>query len=145
MVKHPDAEREASLRLAAYAEAGADVLYAPGMRDPAVIRAAVERVAPKPLNLLVARPIGLTVAQIADLGVRRISLGSALARAAWGGFLRAARAVAREGTFDALAEAEPFDALNAFFRAHGRAAASRADAAPNPPRPDAGGSPSSRR
>ena len=75
---------------------------------------------PKPLNLLVSSPIGLSVEELAELGVRRISLGSGLNRAAWGGFLRAARMLAEQGRFDALGEAEPFDALNGFFRMHGR-------------------------
>lgn len=120
LVKHPHgqawAEAEIMRRLPAFAAAGADVLYAPGLRDPAKIRAVVQLVAPKPVNLLVSSAIGLTVPQIADLGVRRISVGSAFARAAWGGFLRAAREVAGQGSFTALAEAEPFDALNNFFR-----------------------------
>ncbi|WP_377811757.1 isocitrate lyase/phosphoenolpyruvate mutase family protein (plasmid) [Azospirillum sp. A29] len=120
LVDHPAAIEEAMRRLPAYAAAGADVLYAPGLRTPETIRAAVEAVGPKPLNLLVSAPIGLTVAEIADLGVRRISLGSALSRAAWGGFLRAARMLADEGRFDALAGAEPFDALNGFFRTRNR-------------------------
>ncbi|TWA77546.1 phosphoenolpyruvate phosphomutase-like protein [Azospirillum brasilense] len=107
-------------RLPAYAAAGADVLYAPVLRTPDVIKAAVDAVDPKPLNLLVSSPVGLSVEQIATLGVRRISLGSGLNRAAWGGFLRAARMLADHGRFDALGEAEPFDALNRFFRTHGR-------------------------
>lgn len=84
--------------------------------------AAVDAVRPKPLNLLVSSPIGLSVEQLADFGIRRISLGSGLNHAAWGGFLRAARMLAEQGCFDALGEAEPFDALNGFFRAHGRGA-----------------------
>ncbi|MCM8735708.1 isocitrate lyase/phosphoenolpyruvate mutase family protein [Azospirillum sp. A1-3] len=120
LVDHPAAVEEVLRRLPAYAAAGADVLYAPGLRDPSVIKAAVDAVGPKPLNLLVSSPIGLSVQQIAELGVRRISLGSALSRAAWGGFLRAARMLADHGRFDALSEAEPFDTLNDFFRTHGR-------------------------
>jgi 2-methylisocitrate lyase-like PEP mutase family enzyme len=116
LVKHPNAEAEIMRRLPAFAAAGADVLYAPGLRDPEKIKAVVQLVAPKPVNLLVSSAIGLTVPQIANLGVRRISVGSAFARAAWGGFLRAAREVAGQGSFTALAEAEPFDALNSFFR-----------------------------
>lgn len=123
LVKYPRAEEEALRRLAAYAAAGADVLYAPGLRSADVIRAAVDLVAPKPVNLLVGAPMGLSVAQIAELGVRRISLGSALSRAAWGGFLRAARALAGQGSFDALAEAEPYDALNTFFQGSGKVGA----------------------
>lgn len=103
-------------RLAAYAEAGADCLYAPGLRTRAEIAAVVDAVAPKPVNILMSGPLGLTVADLAALGARRISLGSALARAAWGGFIRAARELAEEGRFDALADAAPFAELNAFFR-----------------------------
>lgn len=91
-------------RLVALAEAGADCLYAPGLRTADDIAAAVRAVAPKPLNVLMWSP-GLPVAQLADLGVRRISLGGALARAAWGGFLRAAQEIAEAGTFDRLGEA----------------------------------------
>lgn len=120
LVNHPAAIDEAMRRLPAYAAAGADVLYAPGLGSPDVIRAAVDAVRPKPLNLLVSSPIGLSVEQLAELGVRRISLGSGLNRAAWGGFLRAARMLAEQGRFDALDGAEPFDALNGFFRTHGR-------------------------
>ncbi|WP_307833580.1 isocitrate lyase/phosphoenolpyruvate mutase family protein [Azospirillum brasilense] len=120
LVDHPATVEKALRRLPAYAAAGADVLYAPGLRTPDVIKAAVDAVDPKPLNLLVSSPVGLSVEQIATLGVRRISLGSGLNRAAWGGFLRAARMLADHGRFDALGEAEPFDALNRFFRTHGR-------------------------
>ncbi|MBB3267247.1 2-methylisocitrate lyase-like PEP mutase family enzyme [Azospirillum sp. OGB3] len=120
LVNQPAAVEEALRRLPAYAAAGADVLYAPGLRSPDVIKAAVDAVRPKPLNLLVSSPIGLTVEQIAALGVRRISLGSGLSRAAWGGFLRAARMLADHGRFDAFGEAEPFDALNGFFRSQNR-------------------------
>ena len=115
LVHHPDALAESIRRLVAYAEAGADVLYAPGLRRPEDIRAVVEAVAPRPVNLLVSGPIGLDVAAIEALGVRRISLGSGLARAAWGGFIRAAEGLA-EGRFDALDGAAPFDELNGFFR-----------------------------
>lgn len=117
LVGHPDPLPESIARLKAYAEAGADVLYAPGPRTPEAIRAVVAAVAPKPVNLLVSSDIGLTVADLAALGVRRISLGSGLARAAWGGFSRAARGLAEQGSFAALADAQPFDELNAFFRA----------------------------
>lgn len=114
----PDAQATVLKRLVAYAEAGADVLYAPGLRTPEQIREVVAAVAPKPVNVLISAPIGLTVADAAALGVRRISVGSALARAAWGGFLKAARQLAGEGSFEALATAEPFGALNGFFRTH---------------------------
>jgi 2-methylisocitrate lyase-like PEP mutase family enzyme len=113
LVGDPDAERTVFSRLPAFAEAGADCLYAPGIRDLAVIARLVREVAPKPVNVLVSQP-GLTVAQLADAGVRRISVGSALARAAWGGFLRAARAMLDPGEF-AFGDAASFAELNAFF------------------------------
>lgn len=109
--------RTAVERLVAFAEAGADCLYAPGVRDPGEIAAIVQAVAPKPVNVLVSAPgSGLTVDRLAGLGVRRISVGSALARAAWGGFLRAARGIAATGSFDELAGAASFDELEAVFR-----------------------------
>src|SRR6185503_19497323 len=85
IVGRPD-RAETIKRLVAYAEAGADCLYAPGIQSPADIEAIVKAVAPKPVNVLVSAPFA-TVAQLADLGVRRISVGGALARAAWTGFL----------------------------------------------------------
>jgi methylisocitrate lyase len=94
-------------RLTAYAAAGADCLYAPRIENLADIAAVVAAVAPKPVNVLVGAPY-TTVAELRALGVRRISVGGALARAAWGGFLRAAREIAEQGTFSALAEAVPF-------------------------------------
>jgi len=102
-------------RLKAYAGAGADCLYAPGIRTREQIAAIVQAVAPKPVNLLVGGAFGLTVKDIADLGVRRISVGGALARAAWGGFIRAARGIAEAGSFDAFADAAPFAELDSFF------------------------------
>jgi 2-methylisocitrate lyase-like PEP mutase family enzyme len=116
LVGHPDPLREAVRRLEAYAEAGADVLYAPGPRTREDIRAVVEAAGPKPVNILMSGPAGLTVDDLAALGARRISVGSALARAAWGGFMRAAEEIAREGRFDAFAANRPFDEINAFFR-----------------------------
>lgn len=101
-------------RLVAYAEAGADCLYAPAIRDKAQIATVVKELAPKPINILVGSP-GLTVAELADLGVRRISIGGALARGAWGGFLRAAREIAEKGTFSELANAVPHGEINGFF------------------------------
>ena len=99
-------------RLKAYAAAGADCLYAPGLHDSAQIAAVIEAVAPKPVNVLTP---GLTVQALADLGVRRVSVGGALARAAWGEFLRAARQIADHGSFERLSQAEPGGALNAMF------------------------------
>jgi 2-methylisocitrate lyase-like PEP mutase family enzyme len=103
-------------RLRAYAAAGADCLYAPGIRTREQIAKIVEAVAPKPVNVLIGGALGFTVKDLADLGVRRISIGGALARAAWGGFVRAARAIAEAGTFDALGDAMSFAELNGFFR-----------------------------
>lgn len=88
-------------RLVAFADVGADCLYAPGIRTHEQISAIVEAVAPKPVNVLVGSP-GLTVQELADLGVRRVSLGGALARAAWGGFMRASQEILEKGTFSEL-------------------------------------------
>ena len=104
--------QETLRRLKAYAAAGADCLYAPGLRDGAQIAAVIDAVAPKPVNVLTP---GLTVAQLADLGARRISVGGALARAAWGEFLRSARDIADHGSFERFSQGEPGGALNALF------------------------------
>jgi 2-methylisocitrate lyase-like PEP mutase family enzyme len=112
---HPQPFAESIRRLQAYAAAGADVLYAPGVSAPDEIAAIVAAVAPKPVNVLALATMNLTVADLASLGVRRVSLGGGLARAAWGGFLRAAREVADAGTFTALAEAPAFAEINGFF------------------------------
>jgi methylisocitrate lyase len=101
-------------RLTAYAGAGADCLYAPGIRSEAEIEAVVEAVAPKPVNVLVGGDFA-TVAKLEELGVRRVSVGGALARAAWSGFLAAAREIAERGTFTSLARAVPFAEINASF------------------------------
>ena len=101
-------------RLTAYAEAGADCLYAPGIRTTAEITAVVSAVAPKPVNVLVGSDF-TTVTALADLGVRRISVGGALARAAWAAFLQAATEIAGQGTFKHLAHAVPFDQINGSF------------------------------
>lgn len=116
LVRHPEPLAESIRRLQAYAEAGADVLYAPGPRTRDDIRSIVEAVAPKPVNVLVSGATGLTVADLAELGVRRISVGSGLARSAWGGFMRAAEGIAKAGSFDAFADNRPFDEINDFFR-----------------------------
>ncbi len=108
---------ETVARLQAYAAAGADCLYAPGLRTREQISAVVAAVAPKPVNVLVGWASDLTVSEIAALGVRRISVGGALARAAWGAFQRAARRIAEEGRFDGFADAASGQELNAFFRA----------------------------
>ena len=88
-------------RLVAFAEAGADCLYAPGIRTREQISAVVKAVAPKPVNVLVMSP-DFKVAELAELGVRRVSLGGQLAAAAWGGFMRAAKEIAEQGTFSEL-------------------------------------------
>jgi 2-methylisocitrate lyase-like PEP mutase family enzyme len=110
----PDLD-ETVARLKAYADAGADCLYAPGIRTREQIAAVVAAVAPRPVNLLVGWASDLTVSDIAALGVRRISVGGALARAAWGGFMRAATMIAELGCFDRLAEAASGNDLNGFF------------------------------
>src|SRR5213593_652905 len=106
IVGHPDLA-ETIRRLTAYAEAGADCLYAPGIRTKAEIAAVVAAIAPKPVNVLVGSDF-TTVAELAQAGVRRISVGGALARAAWTGFLHAAKEIAERGTFTGLADAVPF-------------------------------------
>ena len=113
IVGRPDLD-ETVRRLVAFAEAGADCLYAPGIRSPHEIATVVKAVAPKPVNVLVGGDF-TTVAKLADLGVRRISVGGALARAAWGSFLDAAREIASHGTFSALGRAVPFADLNRSF------------------------------
>jgi 2-methylisocitrate lyase-like PEP mutase family enzyme len=114
LVGHPDPLRESIRRLQAYAEAGADVLYAPGVRQRADIQAVVAAVHPKPVNVLATA--GLTVGDLAELGVRRVSVGSSLARAAWTGFIRAAKLIAEEGSFAGLDGTVPYSELNQFFR-----------------------------
>jgi 2-methylisocitrate lyase-like PEP mutase family enzyme len=107
-------------RLEAFADAGADVLYAPGLTKHEDIDAVVRAVAPKPVNVI----MGLSGAhfsldELAGLGVKRVSLGSSLARAAYGAFLKAAREIRDAGTFTFSDQAEPYGALNAVFkRAH---------------------------
>lgn len=102
-------------RLTAYSVAGAECLYAPGIRSREDIAAVVKAVAPKPVNLLVASGF-ITLQEAAALGVRRISVGGALARAAWGGFLAAAREIVERGTFTGLAKAAPSDEVEGFFQ-----------------------------
>ncbi|WP_291844285.1 isocitrate lyase/phosphoenolpyruvate mutase family protein [Bradyrhizobium sp.] len=101
-------------RLTAYAAAGADCLYAPGIKSREDIAAIVKAVHPKPVNLLIGAS-GLSLAQAADLGVRRISVGGSLARSAWGGFMKAAREMAEKGTFTELANGYPGGELNKMF------------------------------
>ena len=113
LVGRPDLG-ETIRRLAAYAAAGADCLYAPGLRKMADIKAVVQAVAPKPVNVLAGSDF-TTVAELAAAGVRRISVGGALARTAWTGFLTAAKEIAEKGTFSALGRAIPFAEINGHF------------------------------
>jgi 2-methylisocitrate lyase-like PEP mutase family enzyme len=116
LVGQPDPLRVALERLVAYADAGADCLYAPGVSDPDEIATIVKAVSLKPINVLVSRfNSDLTVPRLTDLGVRRISVGSALACVAWGAFIRAARSIATTGSFDALAEAAAYSEINNLF------------------------------
>ncbi len=115
IVGRPDL-RETLRRLTAYAEAGADCLYAPGLRSVSDITTVVREIAPKPVNVLVGGDFS-TVAELARVGVRRISVGGALARTAWVGFLEAAREIAEQGTFTNLARAIAFDEINGSFSA----------------------------
>jgi 2-methylisocitrate lyase-like PEP mutase family enzyme len=104
-------------RLEAYADAGADVLYAPGLRTRDEVIAVVRAVAPKPVNVLMGLGgVTLTVAELADCGVKRISVGSSLARAALGGLYQAAEEIRNYGTFNYAGQALPFDQLNTLFK-----------------------------
>ena len=114
---HAQPLKEAISRLEKFSQAGADCLFAPGVRTREDILALVKAVAPKPLNVIVGWPSELTVGDLAALGVRRISVGGALARSAWGGFLKVAKDIADNGTFGAFADAAPSGELNAFFKA----------------------------
>jgi 2-methylisocitrate lyase-like PEP mutase family enzyme len=113
IVGRPDLA-ETIRRLTAYAEAGVECLYAPGLRSMADIKAVVDAVAPKPVNVLVGSDFA-TVEQLAAIGVRRISVGGALARAAWAGFIAAATEIAEHGTFSALGRAVPSSAIERAF------------------------------
>ena len=115
-VGRPDLD-ETIARLKAYSNAGADCLYAPGIRAREQIRAVVDALAPKPVNVLIGWASDLTVDELSALGVRRISVGGALARSAWGGFMRAAKAIAERGRFDGFADAAPGAELNKLFGA----------------------------
>ena len=104
-------------RLTAYAEAGADVLYAPGLRTREEIIAVVRAVAPRPVNVLMGSGgVTLSVSELSECGVKRISVGSSLARAAFGGLYRAAEEIRQHGTFTYAAQALPFDQLNNLFK-----------------------------
>ncbi len=113
---HPEALKESARRIAAYAAAGADVLYAPGPKTTDDIRTIVDAAGGKPVNALVYGDFGLSVADIAAAGARRISIGGALARAAWAAFIEATRLIAEEGSFKGFANNGPSAPLNPFFR-----------------------------
>lgn len=112
---HPEALKESVRRIEAYAAAGADVLYAPGPKTPADIGAIVAAAGGKPVNTLIYGDFGLSVADIAATGTRRISIGGALARAAWAAFIEATRLIAEEGSFKGFAGNGPSAPLNPFF------------------------------
>lgn len=103
-------------RLQAFAEAGADVLYAPGLRSAEEVLAVVRAVAPKPVNVLMSGGLKLTVRELEEMGVRRISTGSALALAAFGEFFRAAEEIQQHGTFGFTAQSMPYAKANQFFK-----------------------------
>lgn len=113
---HPDALNESVRRIEAYAEAGADVLYAPGPKTVADISAIVTAAGGKPVNTLVYGDVGLSVSDIAATGTRRISIGAALARAAWAAFIEATRLIKDEGSFKGFAGNGASAPLNPFFR-----------------------------
>ncbi|HEX7723699.1 MAG TPA: isocitrate lyase/phosphoenolpyruvate mutase family protein, partial [Pyrinomonadaceae bacterium] len=116
LVGDPDPLRTSLDRLVAFADAGADCLYAPGVSAPDEIAQLVKASAPKPVNVLVSsHNCKLTVSQLADVGVRRISVGGALARAAWAGFIKAAKEIHEQGSFASFADLTPFGELNDLF------------------------------
>ena len=115
LVGRPDLD-ETVRRLKAYSAAGADCLYAPGIRTPELIAAVVKAAAPKPVNVLMSGALALTVADLEALGARRISVGGTLARVAWGAFIRTAKAIASEGRFDTFKDAVPHAEINGFLR-----------------------------
>ena len=116
LVDHPEPLSEAIRRLQAYSDARADVLYAPGPRSREDIRTIVAALSPKPVNVLMSSNTGLRLSELAEMGARRVSIGSALARAAWTGFIRAAKTIAEEGSFAGFDGLMPFAELNGFFR-----------------------------
>jgi 2-methylisocitrate lyase-like PEP mutase family enzyme len=119
LVGHPDPLNESLRRLQAYAAAGADCLYAPGVKTPEQIATVVKAVAPKPVNVLTVVS-DMPAAKFAELGVRRISVGGALARAAWGEFMRVAKEIAEQGSFAGFSRAAPFAEINGFFAAEAK-------------------------
>ncbi|MGL4240270.1 MAG: GNAT family N-acetyltransferase [Beijerinckiaceae bacterium] len=113
---HPQPLPEVCRRVAAFAEAGADVLFAPGPRTAAEMREVIAAAGGKPVNIIVFADIGMTVAEIAKLGARRISIGSALAKAAWTGFVAATEELAK-GSFSGFRHNMPSGPINSFFEA----------------------------
>lgn len=122
LVSHPEPFAESVRRLEAYAGAGADVLYAPGVARREEMQAIVSAVAPKPVNIIMSSALGLRVSDLAEMGVRRISVGSSLARSAWTGFIRAANEIAHNGSFETFRELTPFHELNSFFKTYSASA-----------------------
>lgn len=116
LVESPEPLKESIHRLTSYAEAGADVLYAPGPSTRDEIRAIVQAVHPKPVNVLMSAHNELRVRDLAEMGVRRVSVGSSLARVAWTGFIHAAKLIAGEGSFAGFDGSVPFRDLNNLFR-----------------------------
>jgi 2-methylisocitrate lyase-like PEP mutase family enzyme len=116
LVGHPEPLKESIRRLQAYAEAGAEVLYAPGVQTPEDMKAIIAAVRPKPVNMLMSSSVGLNMSDLAELGVRRVSTGSSLARAAWTGFIHAAKALAEEGSFAGFEGLVPYAELDSFFQ-----------------------------
>lgn len=116
LIDEGNAFPESIRRLQAYADAGADVLYAPGVKKREEMQAIVSAVAPKPVNILMFSDLGLRVSDLAEMGVRRISVGSSMARSAWTGFIRAAREIADQGSFGGLNGLTPSSELNGLFK-----------------------------
>ena len=116
LVGHAKPFEESIRRLQSFAEAGADVLFAPGIYEREEVKELTKALAPKPVNVLVGRNTGLTVADLAELGVRRISVGSTLARAAWTRFMEVSKDIATEGRFTSFDGITSFADINAFFR-----------------------------
>jgi 2-methylisocitrate lyase-like PEP mutase family enzyme len=116
LVGHAEPLKESIRRLQSYAAAGADVLYAPGPTDGEEIKSIVAAVSPKPVNIIMSGNTGLGVSDLAEMGIRRVSVGSALARAAWTGFIRAAKAMAEKGSFEGFDGSVSFSELNSFFQ-----------------------------
>ena len=115
LTRHAEPLKEATRRLVAFAEAGADCLYATGVRSPEDIAALVKAMAPKPLNVIINWGADLTVADLAELGVRRISVGGAMNKAAWAGFLAVADDIAAHDRFSSLSVVQSARHLDAFF------------------------------